>query len=670
MSSRLALTLSLSSAVLACSSPTPPAPAKPPPTPPPPAYDQVDRQAFNRIAAAQFLPVFWVEDKNGDHKVDPSEIAVLYGLKPSQRSEWVSGSAFTPAFNQAYLSIARSSTAAAAGLPPEEQRRRAAILKELSQGRPTIVASDFSGASEEDRAVVTHVLKAMKLVEDLHMKQKGTLGLDAKIPADDLASRMVFYRNQGPACEAPATEQDPDCSALREKVSPKVTVYPAEIQDQKDFCQLLEKSAKDAYLDHFAVVVKEGEAFKGVPYHVAYKAEMEAVAAELDAAAGVVKSAEEALFKAYLSAAAKAFRDGSWQEADEAWSKMNVKNSKWYLRIGPDEVYWEPCQQKAGFHASFGSTNKGSLEWQGKLEPLKDEMEKEIAKLAGAPYKARKVSFALPDFMDVIMNAGDSRSASGATIGQSLPNWGKVVDEGRGRTVAMVNFYSDPDSVATLKEKARTMLCKSAMALYTSDPGPQIMSTVLHEAAHNLGPSHDYRAGGKTDDEAFGGKLAATMEELKAQSSALYFTDWLVTKGVITAEDATKAHVRDVVWGLGHISRGMYAPSGEPKNYSQLAAIQFGVLMAEKALIWNPEELADNGTDKGCLSLDIAKWPAATKKLLSLAAGVKARADKKGAEKLKKDYVDDAKMKATIHAPVAERLLRFSKESFVYSVSY
>lgn len=160
---------------------------------------------------------------------------------------------------------------------------------------------------------------------------------------------MVFYRNQGPACEAPATEQDPDCTALNTKISPKVTVYPAEIQDQKDFCQLLEKSAKDAYLDHFSVVVKEGEGFKGVPYHVAYKAEMEAVAAELDTAAGVVKSAEEALFKAYLSAAAKAFRDGSWQDADEAWSKMNVKNSKWYLRIGPDEVYWSPASKRLVF---------------------------------------------------------------------------------------------------------------------------------------------------------------------------------------------------------------------------------------------------------------------------------------------------------------------------------
>lgn len=198
MSSRLALTLSLSSAVLACSSPPPPAPAKPPPTPPPPAYDQVDRQAFNRTAAALFLPVFWVEDKNGDHKVKPGEIAVLYGVKPSQRSEWVSGSAFTPAFNQAYLSIARSSTAAAAGLAPEEQRRRAAILKELSQGRPTIVASDFSAASEEDRAVVTHVLRAMKLVEDLHLKRRAPSGSTPRSPPSESGQPHGVLPKPGP----------------------------------------------------------------------------------------------------------------------------------------------------------------------------------------------------------------------------------------------------------------------------------------------------------------------------------------------------------------------------------------------------------------------------------------------------------------------------------------
>ena len=42
----------------------------------------------------------------------------------------------------------------------------------------------------------------------------------------------------------------------------------------------------------------------------------------------------------------------------------------------------------------------------------------------------------------VRLDAGDARAASGATIGQSLPNWGPVANEGRGRTVAMTDRKS------------------------------------------------------------------------------------------------------------------------------------------------------------------------------------------------------------------------------------
>ena len=85
-------------------------------------------------------------------------------------------------------------------------------------------------------------------------------------------------------------------------------------------------------------------------------------------------------------------------------------------------------------------------------------MEKALAELAGAPYKAREVSFKLPDFVDIALNAGDSRPPSGATIGQSLPNFGPVANEGRGRTVAMTNFYTDPDSIEALEGHDRVAL--------------------------------------------------------------------------------------------------------------------------------------------------------------------------------------------------------------------
>ena len=54
-----------------------------------------------------------------------------------------------------------------------------------------------------------------------------------------------------------------------------------------------------------------------------------------------------------------------------------------------------------------------------------------------------------------MINAGDDRNPLGATIGESLPNWGPVANEGRGRTVAMVNLYLDPDSIAARRVAGR-----------------------------------------------------------------------------------------------------------------------------------------------------------------------------------------------------------------------
>ena len=115
---------------------------------------------------------------------------------------------------------------------------------------------------------------------------------------------------------------------------------------------MLEKqpNGKDL-MGHFSVVQadKKPGTFKAVPYSVAYKAEMEGIAKELEGAAKTFDDTEGA-FKAYLTAAAKAFRTNDWEPANETWAAMDANNSKWYLRVAPDEVYFEPCAWTAGFH--------------------------------------------------------------------------------------------------------------------------------------------------------------------------------------------------------------------------------------------------------------------------------------------------------------------------------
>ncbi len=659
-------------AAMACQAPPPPPPSVSTAVSgdgeaPPKSMKLWPRAELNRLAARAYLPLFWRSDDDGNGAVEPAEVAFLWGMGDGARSDYVSDDSFTLEFMRAVARMKEVETPPAGSDP--ESKRRALVFQELDQGNPTLIYSDFSDASEQDRAIVTHILAAAKKIERVHMKQIGSWSLLDQVPADDSASASLFHRNKGPWCVAPATEQNPLCSAIPGSPKKISGLYPAKLQEKEGFCESLKNEPNAERLRHpFHVVVEKGGKLEAVPYSEHYRDDLVPISKDLEAAAAAITSPDEAAFKKYLLAAAQAFLDNNWEPADEAWAAMNVHNSKWYLRIGPDEVYFEPCSLKAGFHVSFARINQDSLSWQNKLGPVKQEMEQAIATLAGKPYKAREVSFHLPDFIDIVLNAGDSRPPHGATIGQSLPNWGPVANEGRGRTVAMTNLYTDPDSRKTLEGQAASMLCRATMADFTSDPAPQVMGTVLHEAAHNLGPAHEYKVNGKKASEIFEGPLASMLEELKAQTAALYYTDWLVAKKLIDADTAKKAHVRDITWAFGHISRGMYDSQGRPRPYSQLAAIQVLFLIDDGAISWKTDETAANGKDQGCMELHLDKFPASVEKLMKDVAGIKGRGDKKRALELVKTYVDVTGDDKQLLDTIKERWLRAPKATFVYSI--
>lgn len=627
----------------------------------------LDRTAFNQRAVELFLPLFWVDDTNGNGTLDPDELAVLNGYPRAERSIWIDGSGrFTPEFTAAYERMQQPDAMPA---DPAEQARRKLVLEELAQGRPTLVATDEHAASASEKNFLVHMLKVGELTERLYARQKGVFGMDARIAADDPASRAMFHRNQSPFCEAPRTENDPACTAVVPKPARAVGLYPADIQASGDFCSMLEKQPNAAALmDHFSVVIAGDTpgSYRAVPYSQAYGEDMQAVARELEAAASSLGEDESAL-KRYLLAAADSFRSNDWEPANVAWVAMNAQNSKWFVRIAPDEVYYEPCAWKAGFALQLARINPESIEWQHKLDPLKAEMEAALAAMAGKPYKARDVQFKIPDFIDVVLNAGDQRAPMGATIGQSLPNWGPTAARG-GRTVAMTNLYTDADSQATQARLMSSTFCSNTNALATTTPRETLIGSLLHEAAHNLGPAHEYKVKGKKGDELFGGPMASTLEELKAQTSSMYLTDWLAQKGLFTQEEVRSIQLRNIAWTFGHISRGMYTADGTPRNYSQLAAIQVGSLLKAGALAWKPDEAAANGTDRGCMEIDFDALPEGIAALEATVLRIKGTGDKAGAEKLKADFVDARDDFAAIKATIAERWLRSARASFVYSI--
>jgi hypothetical protein len=632
-----------------------------PQQPAPVARDRISRVDFNRFAVRQNLPIYWIADANHDRKIDPFEVAALL-FYPS-RGNWVKNGVFTSEFDKAYEQIVAAAMAA-----PTQDARIALVEKDLDQGRATLVRTDSMSLAADDRPFVEHMLKVAALVDEIFEQANGATALADKLPADP-QSRSLFRRNRGPKCVAPATEKDPNCSAIPGAPKPIVDIYPASLQTSDAFCKDLE-ARPDAVklLEPFTVVrvAANGKDLEAVPYSAAYKLLADQVASELEAAAATVKDPAEAPLVGYLRAAASGFRTNDWLPADETWSKMTVDNSKWYVRVGPDEVYWEPCSHKAGFHVTFARINQGSRQWQQKLVPIQKAMEAQVAARAGAPYKERAVTFHLPDFIDIVVNAGDDRTPLGATIGQSLPNWGPVANEGRGRTVAMVNLYQDDDSRAARREQAASVLDADSIAQFTGEGEPSLLITILHEATHNLGPAHQYKVNGKTAVEIFGGAVASVLEELKAQTGGLFLIEMLRGKGIITDAFAKQAYADGIVWALGWVSQGMYEPTGKRKTYANVAAVQIGFLIDAGAIAWDDKAKAANGKDTGALVVHYDKLVAACDDMMKMIGGIKARGDKAAADALLAKYVDG---KVVPHAQIQERFLRFPKASFVYSVA-
>jgi hypothetical protein len=109
----------------------------------------------------------------------------------------------------------------------------------------------------------------------------------------------------------------------------------------------------------------------------------------------------------------------------------------------------------------------------------------------------------------------------------------------------------------------------------------------------------------------------------------------------------------------------MYTATGERKAYGQLAAIQLGSLIDDGAVTFDKAAQAANGKDAGAFVIHYEKLPVEINNLMKNVGALKASGDKAGAEALAKRYVDGPTVPQAV---ITERMLRYPKASFVYSV--
>jgi hypothetical protein len=212
------------------------------------------------------------------------------------------------------------------------------------------------------------------------------------------------------------------------------------------------------------------------------------------------------------------------------------------------------------------------------------------------------------------------------------------------------------------------MLDDATMADYTDDRRVALLDIILHEATHNLGPHSDYRIDGKDPRAIFGGQVATVLEELKAQTGSWFYTELLREAGVITDAEARRIYVHALAWSFGHLSQGLFSPSGNPKPYSQLSAIQVGFLVDRGALTWEESVDPATGQPVGKFRVHFERVPAAARELMAEVVRIKATGDVEAARALIDPYVVGDRAAQVRQPEIAARLLGFPKGTLVYAV--
>lgn len=623
------------------------------------AFSQVPRTVLNERALKGGWPFQWIQDTNRNGTVDARELAVLWGTDDSA-SAWTTGRELTPRFVEAYSTLVREPLAA------RDERGRL-VEKELSSSLPTIVFTDLSDAPAVDQAIVRQVGEVARRLERVFMRQLGSARFVDRARKLKGRDRALFFLNQSPWCLR-GTSGNKGCGAFEDLPQRVSGLYPAELQKDKGYCKTLAErpDAETLFDRHTAVVQRDGK-LEAVPYSKAYRTEMTEVAKALRALAALVRDPAEAAFRNYVLASAQAFENDDWPSADRAWLELTTQSSQWYLRIGPDRVasLYAPCRRKALFQLTFGRFDRRSNTWKKKMALVKDKMEAKMTALAGAPYAQRDVDLGVPDFVHIILNAGETRRPVGAYIANTLPDAGPIADAGRRRTVSFNNLFTDPDSRARLESGVKDYFCPDSAWRFSSDPEPRVINSIFFLAGRNVGPTDDYRVRGRSQAEIFGGSMARVLNQVKGQASALHFVRWLKGRELIEPQLAERSFASGVMWSMQNLVQSLFAADGSRTVAGHIGAVMMGALLKGGAVQWRSDMAPASGSDKGCLSVYFDRFDEPVEQLLTEVVRIKARGNVDALDALLKRYVDEGPK--DVFKVIRERMRRRPGTTFVYA---
>lgn len=407
-----------------------------------------------------------------------------------------------------------AASASAAPTQPAPPSTDADLAKQRMGDYATVkLSADLSGFDDKHKRMIALLVQAADVTNRLYWQQSwgDKDALMKRIPDEE--TRRYAEINYGPWDRL--HEDQPFVAGVGPR-PPGVQFYPADMsKDEFEQADLKDKASLYTLLRRDA----QGK-LATLPFHEAYKADLEKAAGLLREAAGLSADKD---FADYLKLRADALLSDEYRKSDFAW--MAMKKNPVDIVIGPIETYED---QLFGYKASYESyVLVKDQAWSEKLARFVKylpELQRELP--VDAKYKAEKPgSDADLNAYFAVYYAGDA-NVGAKTIAINLPNDEEVQLKKGTRRLQLENV---------MQAKFDKIMLPIAKELIAADQQSHLTfdaffeNTMFHEVAHGLGIKNTLTGKGLVR-----GALkdqASSFEEGKADILGLYMVTKLAEKG-------------------------------------------------------------------------------------------------------------------------------------------
>jgi len=490
------------------------------------------------------------------------------------------------------------------------------VKNELKKLEPVEVQYDINKLTDKEKEVVTRLIKAGKLIDELFMLQvdPDNLKIKKELQKTDTTDNQ-YYLKMFNIMFGSWNRLDEHCPFINDQPKPEGAGYYPPDMTKQEFNKFIENNPEmeEKFTSHFTVIRRKGDELVAIPYHEHYKERVEEISKLLKEAS---KITEDPTLQTYLKLRARDFLTDDYYDSDMAWMDLSGNLE---VVIGPYEVYEDQLfSYKAAYEAFICAVDQKASQQLADVGNYLNSMEdnlpipdqhKNFGRGSESPIKV----------VQELYSAGDTK-AGVQTIAFNLPN-DERVREAKGSKKVMLKNVIRAKFDKILKPIAKRVVGEEEFDQVTFDS--YFNHILMHEVSHGLGPGQIILEDGTettVSDELK--ELYPVVEECKADILGMYNLLYLMDEGVFE-KDISSAYATY----LGGMFRSIRFGIGEAHGGG--IAIQFNYLMDEGAFYQG---------DEGKLHVDSDKMVDAIEDLSHKVLMIQAEGDYQAAKKLVDKY--------------------------------